>query len=92
MAKSLMGKKMIDPARQMPYHHNVKRIAMKKLFANPDPEEARKFLIKYFNEVMLPEDGVRDEDEEAAREHMFNKLTDLARVVEEVKKGLRKKP
>ncbi len=64
---------------------------MKKLFKDADPEEARKFLIKYFNEVMLPEDAVRGEDEEAAREHMFNKLTDLARVVEEVKKGLRKK-
>lgn len=51
---------------------------MKKLFENADPEEARKFLIKYFNEVMLPEDGVRDEDEEAAREQMFNRLTDLA--------------
>jgi len=62
----------------------------KKLFKDVNPEEARQFLIKYFNEVMLPEDGIRDEDEEAAREHMFNRLTDLARVVEEVKKGLKK--
>lgn len=62
----------------------------KKLFADPDPEEARRFLKDYFLNKFLPDDAARGEDEEAAREHMFNRLTDLARVVEEVKKGLKK--
>ena len=65
----------------------------KKLFKDPDPEEARQFLKDYFFNQFLPEDNpARGDDENAAREQMFDKLTDLARVVEEVKKGLRKKP
>ena len=65
----------------------------KKLFNDPDPEEARQFLKDYFFKQFLPEDNpARGDDENAAREVMFDKLTDLAKVVEEVKKGLRKKP
>jgi hypothetical protein len=65
----------------------------KKLFKDVDPAEARKIVIEYFLNQFLPEDNpARGDDENAAREAMFDKLTDLARVVEEVKKGLRKKP
>lgn len=65
----------------------------KKLFKDADPEEARKIVQDYFFNQFLPEDNpARGDDENAAREHMFDKLTDLAKVVEEVKKGLRKKP
>ena len=62
---------------------------MKKLFKDINPEEARKFLIKYLNEVVLPEDGVRDEGEEVARETMFNRLTELENVVRDLKKKMR---
>ena len=64
----------------------------KKLFGDPDPEEARKIVKDYFFREFLPDDNpARDDDENAAREAMFNKLADLAKVVEDVKKGLRKK-
>lgn len=63
----------------------------KKLFKDVDPEEAKKVVMDYFFNKFLPEDAARGEDEQAAWEHMFNKLTDLARVVEDVKKGLKKK-
>ena len=63
----------------------------KKLFKDADPEEARRSLKDYFLNKFFPDDAARGEDEEAAREHMFDKLADLAKVVEEVKKGLRKK-
>ena len=89
MAKSLMGRKMLDPTGQISYHINIERIAMPKRFKDINPEEARKFLIKYLNEVVLPEDGVRDEGEEAARETMFNRLTELEHVVRDLKKKMR---
>jgi len=64
----------------------------KKLFKDIDPEEARKIVQEYFFNKFLPDDNpARADDENAAREAMFDKLADLARVVEEVKKGLRKK-
>jgi len=65
----------------------------KKLFKDVDPEEARRIVQDYFIKEFLPDDNpARGDDENAAREHMFNKLADLAKVVEDVKKGLRKKP
>ena len=64
----------------------------RKLFKDIDPAEARRVVQDYFTKEFLPDDNpARGEDEEAAREHMFDKLADLAKVVEEVKKGLRKK-
>jgi hypothetical protein len=64
---------------------------MKKLFAPPDPEYDRQCLKDYFFKVILPEDAIRDEEEEALRETMFDKLSKLAKVVEGVKKGQRKR-
>lgn len=65
---------------------------MKKLFAPPDLEYDRRCLKDYFFNEFLPDDFTRrDEDEDAAREAMFDKLSDLAKVVEDVKKGLRKR-
>lgn len=64
---------------------------MKKLFALPDLEYDRRCLKDYFFNEFLPDDFTRrDEDEDIAREAMFNKLSELAKVVEDVKKGLRK--
>ena len=41
----------------------------------------------FFNKV-LPDDANRGEDEDAAREAMFDKLSELVEVVEGVKKNL----
>jgi len=62
----------------------------KKLFADPDPEEAKKVVTDYFFNKFLPEDAARGEDEQAAWEHMFNKLTELERVVRDVKKRIKR--
>ena len=62
----------------------------RKLFKDPDPEEARRFLKDYFLNKFLPDDAARGEDEEAAREHMFDKLSELESVVRDLKKGLKK--
>lgn len=61
----------------------------KKLFKDPDPEEARRFLKDYFLNKFLPDDAARGEDEEAAREHMFDRLTELETVVRDLKKKMR---
>lgn len=58
----------------------------------PDREYDRRCLQDYFFNEFLPDDFTRrGEDEEAAREAMFSKLSDLAKVIEDVKKGLRKR-
>jgi hypothetical protein len=62
----------------------------KKLFKDVDPEEARKIVKDYFLNEFLPDDAARGEDEEAAREHMFDKLSELESVVRDLKKGLKK--
>ena len=64
---------------------------MKKLFAKPDPEYDRRCLKNNFFNVILSDDATRDEAEEAARETTFNQHSELARVIENVKKGLRKR-
>jgi len=65
---------------------------MKNCFAPPDPEYDRRCLKDYFFNEFLPDDFTRrGEDEDAAREAMFDKLSDLVKVVEDVKKGLRKR-
>jgi len=64
---------------------------MKSRFAPPDIEEARQCLKDYFLNEFLPDDANRGEDEDAAREAMFSKLSELAKVVEGVKKKLRKR-
>lgn len=64
---------------------------MKSRFAPPDIEEARQSLKDYFLNEFLPDDANRGEDEDAAREAMFNKLSELAKVVEDIKKKLRKR-
>jgi len=61
----------------------------KKLFADPDPEEARKFLRKYFAELFTDDAG-RGVDEEAARSAMFDKLTELEHVIRDVKKRIKR--
>jgi len=63
----------------------------KKLFKDPDPEEARQFIKDYFFNQFLPEDNpARDDDENAAREVMFNKLTELESVVRDLKKRIKR--
>jgi len=65
---------------------------MKRLFAPPDLEYDLRCLKDYFFNEFLPDDFTRrGEDEEAAREAMFDKLSELAKVVEGVKKRLRKR-
>ena len=64
---------------------------MKKLFAKPDPEYDQRCLKNYFFNVILSDDATRDEAEEAARETTFDKLSELAKVVEDVKKKLCKR-
>lgn len=65
---------------------------MKKLFESPDPEYDRQCLEDYIINEFLPDDySSRGVDEDAAREAMFNKLSELAKVVEDGKKGLRKR-
>ena len=65
---------------------------MKNYFEPHDIEADRQYLKDYFFNEFLPDDnGHRDEDEDLAREAMFDKLSDLAKVVEAVKKGLRKR-
>jgi len=62
----------------------------KKLFADIDPAEARKVVLDYFNREFLPDDNpARGDDENAAREHMFDKLTELESVVRDLKKKMR---
>ena len=65
---------------------------MKNYFEPHDIEADRQCLKDYFFNEFLPDDNShRDEDEDLAREAMFDKLSDLAKVVEAVKKGLRKR-
>lgn len=65
-------------------------IRQKKLFKDPDPEEARQFIKDYFFNQFLPEDNpARDDDENAAREAMFTKLAELESVVRDLKKKMR---
>jgi len=60
---------------------------MKSLFEEPDPEYDRQCLKDYFfNEFLPDDDSHRDEDENLAREAMFDKLSDLTKVIEDVKK------
>jgi hypothetical protein len=62
----------------------------KRLFAEVDPAEARKVVLDYFNREFLPEDNpARGDDENAAREHMFDKLAELETVVRDLKKKMR---
>ncbi len=63
---------------------------MKKLFEDPDYAKDLQSLKDYFFNVFLPDDANRGEDEESAREAMFNKLSKLAEVVESVKKKVSK--
>ncbi|TRZ90558.1 hypothetical protein D4R89_04185 [bacterium] len=57
-----------------------------------DLEYDHRCLEDYFFNEFLPDDFTRrGEDEDAAREAMFDKLSKLAEVVEDVKKGLRKR-
>ena len=60
-------------------------------FAIPDPKYDRRCLKNNFFNVLLADDAIRGEDEEAARETTFDKLSELAKVVEDVKKKLRKR-
>lgn len=62
----------------------------KKLFADADPEEARRFLKDYFLNKFLPDDAARGVDEEAAREHMFDKLSELENVVRDLKNRIKR--
>ena len=64
---------------------------MKVRFAPPDPEFDQRCLKNNFFNVILSDDATRDEAEEAARETTFDKLSELAKVVEDVKKKLRKR-
>jgi hypothetical protein len=64
---------------------------MKKLFAIPDPEFDQRCLKNNFFNVILSDDATRDEAEEAARETTFDKLSELVKVVEDVKKKLHKR-
>ena len=65
---------------------------MMNYFEPHDIEADRQCLKDYFFNEFLPDDNShRDEDEDLAREAMFDKLSDLAKVVEGVKKGLRKR-
>ena len=63
----------------------------KKLFKDADPEEARRIVQDYFVKEFLPEDNpARGDDENAAREHMFDKLSELERVVRDLKKRMKR--
>ena len=62
----------------------------KKLFKDVDPAEARKIVQDFFFNKFLPEDAARGEDEQAAWEAMFDKLTELERVVRDVKKRIKR--
>jgi len=65
---------------------------MKKLFAIPDPEYDRQMIKKDFVDRFLCGDEIYlDDDEIAVKETMFDKLSELAKVVEDVKKKLRKR-
>jgi hypothetical protein len=65
---------------------------MKKFFEPPDLEYDRQCLKDYLLTEFLPDDFThRNEDEEVAREALFDKLSDLVKVVEDVKKGPKKK-
>jgi hypothetical protein len=65
---------------------------MKNLFEEPDLEADRRCLKDYFFNEFLPDDNShRDADGDALREAMFDKLSDLTKVIEDVKKGLRKR-
>jgi hypothetical protein len=61
------------------------------IFAPQDIEYDRQCLRDYFFKEFLPDDDShRGEDENAAREVMFNKLSELAEVIKSVKKKYRK--
>jgi len=60
-----------------------------RLFEPPDLKRDRQALLDHYFKTFLSDDVYRDE--EAARETMFDKLVELAKVVADVKKGLKKK-
>jgi len=60
-------------------------------FAPPDLERDRKILLDQFFKTYMADDPCLDEEGEAARETMFDRLVELAKVVTDVKKGLKKK-
>ena len=62
-----------------------------RLFEPPDLKRDRQALLDHYFKTFLSDDVYRDEDAEAARETMFDKLVELAKVVADVKKGLKKK-
>jgi len=58
-----------------------------KYFEEPDLEADRQALIDYFFNEFLPDDArPLDEDEEGAREAMFNNLAELAKVLAVIKR------
>jgi len=62
-----------------------------RLFEPPDPERDRQALLDHYFKTFLSDDVYRDEDEQTTRETMFDRLIELAKVVTDVKKGLKKK-
>lgn len=59
-------------------------------FAPPDPAYDHQCLENYFFNVILPDDDIRDEAEEATRETLFDKLTELESVIRDLKKRARR--
>ncbi len=60
-------------------------------FGPPDIEKDEQEYRDYFASTIFPDDAKRDADEDALRDAMFEKLSDLSKVVEDVKKGLKKR-